>query len=470
MSFTTPIPTSMYRLRSAFTLARSHCRPDSGSCKIMLIGAPPLPVAIYELMLQGNTPFHHGNVRLPIRVERLLNQVLVTPRMHGIHHSMVERENSSNFSVVFPFWDLLRRTLALNVPQQEIVVGIPAYDAARDNGLGRLLLLPFRIQCDPWRRPDGTRVRSHDRADGAAANFWGHDGGHPLAQQRWGHAMNRATFLKVGRKGGLCALGILALSSATVLAAEPAVQARESDAAMVDAIIRKMESSGALDAAVDRAIDRYVQRKESARQAEEARQQAELKDRAKLARPIDVKQDHIRGTPAADVSLIEYTDFECPFCKQFHATPKVLLDRYGGRVNWVIRNYPLPFHDPAARREAIASECIARLGGNDAYWKYADALFANTKSNGAGLPDDKSIEKLAELVGIKRTAFGQCMSDEAAVKRVEQDIADGTAAGVTGTPATVVRNNRTGASEAVVGALPADGFTAAIERMLEAKP
>ncbi|MDQ2915639.1 MAG: DsbA family protein [Pseudomonadota bacterium] len=245
-------------------------------------------------------------------------------------------------------------------------------------------------------------------------------------------------------------------------AAESTTGAGEPAAALVDAIIRKMESSGALDAAVDRAINRYVQRKERARETDE-------KDRAKNARPIDMKQDHIRGNAAAEVSLIEYTDFECPFCKRFHNTPKPLLDRYGGRVNWVVRNYPLPFHDPAARKEAIAAECVAHLGGNDAYWKYADSVFANTKSNGGGLPADKSVEKLAEAVGIKTAALTQCMKDDATGKRVEQDIADGAAAGVSGTPTTVVRNNRTGASEAVVGALPATSLVPVIDRMLDAK-
>ena len=248
-----------------------------------------------------------------------------------------------------------------------------------------------------------------------------------------------------------------------VRAAEPAGGASEPDAALVDAIIRKMESSGTLDAAVERAINRFVQRRDQARQAEE-------KDRARNARAVDVKRDHVRGNAAAEVSLIEYTDFECPFCKRFHGTPKPLLDRYGGRVNWVLRNYPLPFHDPAAHKEALAAECVARLAGNDAYWKYADALFANTKSNGAGLPEEKSVEKLAEAAGIKPAALTQCVGDAAMSKRIEVDIADGAAAGVSGTPTTVVRNNRTGASESLVGARPADSFVPVIEQMLNGKP
>ena len=88
--------------------------------------------------------------------ERFLNLVVVTPRMHGIHHSEVRRENNSNFSVVFPWWDRLHRTLRLNVPQSQIVVGIPAYPETTDNQLGHALAMPFRRQREYWRRPDGT--------------------------------------------------------------------------------------------------------------------------------------------------------------------------------------------------------------------------------------------------------------------------------------------------------------------------
>lgn len=271
-------------------------------------------------------------------------------------------------------------------------------------------------------------------------------------------------------KATLCVLALAGSLGSAVMAAEPAAKPVEPDAALVDAIVRKLESSGALDAAVGRAIDRQVQRQQQAAQAEEAQRQAQLQAQAKNARPVDSKQDHIRGKASADVSLIEYTDFECPFCKQFHGTPTALLDRYQGRVNWVIRNFPLAFHDPAARKEALAGECVARLGGNDAYWKYADSVFANTKSNGGGLPEDKSVEKLAEATGVKSAALTKCMNDDAAIKRVEQDVADGNAAGVSGTPTTIVRNNKTGASEAVVGAMPSGGIEPAIERMLNAKP
>jgi sterol desaturase/sphingolipid hydroxylase (fatty acid hydroxylase superfamily) len=95
---------------------------------------------------------------LPIRFERLLNKMLVTPRMHGIHHSQVQRENNSNFGVVFPWWDRVHRTLGLNIAQAEIAIGIAGYSQPDDNELRNALFMPFRKQRDYWRRPDGTAV------------------------------------------------------------------------------------------------------------------------------------------------------------------------------------------------------------------------------------------------------------------------------------------------------------------------
>ncbi len=123
--------------------------------QILLLGVSPVNFAIYELVFQANTLFQHSNVRLPLMAERWLNLILVTPRMHGIHHSDIRCENNSNFSVVFPWWDRLHRTLRLNIPQSQIVIGIPGYAAIADGRLGGALLMPFRRQRDYWRRGDG---------------------------------------------------------------------------------------------------------------------------------------------------------------------------------------------------------------------------------------------------------------------------------------------------------------------------
>jgi sterol desaturase/sphingolipid hydroxylase (fatty acid hydroxylase superfamily) len=123
--------------------------------QVYLIGISLLTYLVYELIFQCATMFHHSNVRLPITVERCLNKVIVTPRMHGIHHSIVKDETNSNYSVIFRWWDLMHGTLRLNVKQSDVVIGVPAYVHPEDNKFLNLLVLPFRKQREYWRLPDG---------------------------------------------------------------------------------------------------------------------------------------------------------------------------------------------------------------------------------------------------------------------------------------------------------------------------
>jgi len=123
--------------------------------QVAAIGMSFTTFAIYEAVFQCETLFHHSNLHLPIRLERWLNQVIVTPRMHGIHHSQVRRETNSNFGVIFPWWDRLHRTLGLNIPQSKIEIGIAGYSLPEDNKLLRTCVLPFVSQRDYWRKPDG---------------------------------------------------------------------------------------------------------------------------------------------------------------------------------------------------------------------------------------------------------------------------------------------------------------------------
>lgn len=110
---------------------------------ILVIGTSPAMVLIYEIVFEAATQFHHSNLKLPLRVEKLISYVVVTPRMHGIHHSMVKKETDSNYSVIFSFWDRMLGTMRLNVHQREIVTGVPSYADERELTIGKLLKLPF---------------------------------------------------------------------------------------------------------------------------------------------------------------------------------------------------------------------------------------------------------------------------------------------------------------------------------------
>ena len=129
--------------------------------QVTVIGISAPAFAAYEIVFQANTLFHHSNVRLPIRLERLLNKVLVTPRMHGIHHSQIQGETNSNYGVVFPWWDRLHRTLGLNVPQAEIKIGVPGYARPEDNRFLDTVLMPFRKQRNYWPEGDAAGVERH---------------------------------------------------------------------------------------------------------------------------------------------------------------------------------------------------------------------------------------------------------------------------------------------------------------------
>jgi sterol desaturase/sphingolipid hydroxylase (fatty acid hydroxylase superfamily) len=128
--------------------------------QILLIGVSPAALSAWQNFLFLSILFHHSNVRLPLEVERRLNAVVVTPRMHGIHHSVVKEETDSNWSSGLTVWDRLHGTLRLDVPQAEVTVGVPAYRDPQEVGLSEILKLPFGEERPTWRlRGGGTPER-----------------------------------------------------------------------------------------------------------------------------------------------------------------------------------------------------------------------------------------------------------------------------------------------------------------------
>jgi sterol desaturase/sphingolipid hydroxylase (fatty acid hydroxylase superfamily) len=133
--------------------------------QISAIGADPVSVAIWQMLLFVSVLFHHSNTRLPLALERVLVRIVVTPRMHGIHHSDYQNETNTNWSSLLSVWDYLHGTIRLDVPQQSVTIGVPAFDDPRKVTLGKILVMPFRRWKEYWRRPDGSlAVRPH--ADG----------------------------------------------------------------------------------------------------------------------------------------------------------------------------------------------------------------------------------------------------------------------------------------------------------------
>ncbi len=118
--------------------------------QVLLLGISPAVYITFELVFQMATMFHHANLRLPLPLEKGLNTLLVTPRMHGIHHSIYRNETNSNYSVIFSLWDRLNRSIRLNIPQPDITIGVPAYLHPEDNALKNLLAVPFLSQKPYW--------------------------------------------------------------------------------------------------------------------------------------------------------------------------------------------------------------------------------------------------------------------------------------------------------------------------------
>jgi sterol desaturase/sphingolipid hydroxylase (fatty acid hydroxylase superfamily) len=124
------------------------------SLAVFIFGIGPITLLSFFLIFEAATLFHHSNWRLPLCLERILNRVIVTPRMHGIHHSIVERETNSNWGTIFCWWDKLHGTLRRDIPQDAITIGVAAYREENELTLGKLFAMPFREQRD-WRLPNG---------------------------------------------------------------------------------------------------------------------------------------------------------------------------------------------------------------------------------------------------------------------------------------------------------------------------
>ena len=244
----------------------------------------------------------------------------------------------------------------------------------------------------------------------------------------------------------------------------------ETDQIINEKIIQQLESSGALDKAVEKSIERIRLKEIAAQKAEEEKRHlAEIKKVAKL-RPVDSNKDFIFGDPTAVVSIIEFSDFECPYCKSFFETPKKVVNDMPKDVNLVWRNFPLEFHDPVASLEAIGAVCASRQGGNDVFWKFASSIFKNTKGNGKGVGEKESpdaLVKLASKEGLNINEFKICITSEESRKIVKADTEDGKKAGIDGTPGVILINHKTGKADVMMGVVSAETLKEAIKKLLK---
>ena len=147
--------------------------------------------------------------------------------------------------------------------------------------------------------------------------------------------------------------------------------------------------------------------------------------------------DHVLGNPkTAKVTIIEYSDLECPFCRMYHATLEQIWNDHkaDGTVAWVYRHAPIVQLHSKSPKESEATECAAELGGNEVFWKYLTALFRDTPSNN-GLNPQKLYD-FANTVGLDAKAFKTCLDSGKYATKINEQINAAQKAGVLGTPFT----------------------------------
>lgn len=185
-----------------------------------------------------------------------------------------------------------------------------------------------------------------------------------------------------------------------------------------------------------------------------------------------VDDDPVLGDANAPVTIVEFSDYECPFCKRhFDETLPQLIENYvdTGKVKIVYRDLPLSFHDPMATKEAVAANCAREQGGDSKYFQYHDEIFTRTISNGNGL-SEADLTTIATDVGLNLNSFNTCLTDPAQEEEVKKDLADAGKAGATGTPTFVIGKSTSNGEidgDLVVGAQPYAAFQAIIDPLLQ---
>ncbi|MFA5128691.1 MAG: thioredoxin domain-containing protein [Patescibacteria group bacterium] len=169
--------------------------------------------------------------------------------------------------------------------------------------------------------------------------------------------------------------------------------------------------------------------------------------------PAVTSDDHVKGSANAKVTLIEYSDFECPYCANHKKTTDQIMENYGDKVRVVFRHYPLSFH-ANAQKAAEASECAAEQGK---FWEMYDKIFAANEAGTMGVDKWKAE---AKNLGLNTKKFNECLDSGKYASKIAAEEEEGLAAGVEGTPATFVNG------ELVSGAVPYEQFKQIIDSYL----
>ncbi len=173
------------------------------------------------------------------------------------------------------------------------------------------------------------------------------------------------------------------------------------------------------------------------------------------------ENDHIKGDRNAQITMIEFSDFQCPYCKKFHPTMQRVMKEYKGQVRWIYRHFPLDFHRNA-QKSAEASECA---GEQNKFWEFTDKAFENSQPDGTGL-DTKDLKRYAKEMGLDTNKFNSCLLSGKFANKVRADMNSGKALGVTGTPGTILID-KNGNTQLISGAFPYSDIKSRIDSALK---
>lgn len=170
----------------------------------------------------------------------------------------------------------------------------------------------------------------------------------------------------------------------------------------------------------------------------------------------------IYGNPEARFMIREFSDLECPYCREFFSVPKEVADLSDGQVavEWI--HTPLSFHEPAATREAIAAECVFEQKGNRAFWVAMNEIFSTTQGNGRGT---EILGRFVDYFDLDRDEYLNCINSEEMRKRISDSAGIAVQYGITGTPAVVITDKVSGQARTLSGSQPAGALMQVIEEM-----
>ena len=188
------------------------------------------------------------------------------------------------------------------------------------------------------------------------------------------------------------------------------------------------------------------------------------------SQPVKISSDNdpIRGDPNAPITIIEFSDFQCPFCARFHVqTLPLLLEEYidVGKVNLVYRDFPIQSIHPNALPAAVAAECANEQGN---YWEYHDTLFEK-QSSWSRLDSNAAISTFSQYatdIGLEQQQFDSCLGSGKYLEEVQGDLSDGRDYDITGTPGFFIGNEEIGFVK-INGAQPFDSFQRIIDAQLD---